>query len=430
MITKTIAPLYEPHSLPAIQVKERIQILDVLRGFALFGILFAHLSNEFSAGMLPQHVYEKIMNEPANMVVMVISNVFVQGKFYTIFSFLFGLSFALQVGSAQEKGGRFLGKYAWRLVVLGMIGTIHHLHWRGDILTIYVVLGFIMLLFRNIPDKPLLLISLLLLLNLPTRITNLYETLTAHPTSDNPPAEQANKQREAEAEKYYDLIKNGSYTETIKANFKAFKDKSAFQVMSGRIYMTLGFFLLGLFAGRRKLFEHLSSTKPLFKKIFKYTGLGTLALIALACTLFLTPLMRDNPYANLIGGLIFDTGSNALSLFYIAGVTLLFTRQRWANRLSYLAPVGKLALTSYLVQTVFGLLIFQGYGLNLFAEIGVAAATALTLPIFFLQVVFSRWWLSRYQYGPVEWLWRSLTYFQLQPLARPQPVDSGGQVAS
>jgi uncharacterized protein len=430
MTTQTINSSADIGTLLARPAKDRIQVLDVLRGFALFGILFAHLSNEFSAGMLPQRVYETIMNSPVNMTVTVISNIFVQGKFYTIFSFLFGLSFALQLGSAEQKGGSFLGRYAWRLLVLGIIGTIHHIHWRGDILTIYVVLGFVLLLFRNLPDKPLLILSFLLLLNVPSRLTNLYETLTANPEPDKVLAAEASKQRDAEAEKYYDLIKKGSYVETIKQNFVAFAGKMDFQVMSGRIYMTLGFFLLGLYAGRRRLFENLSTNKPLFKQIFKYTGFGTLALIALACSLFLTPLMKDNPYANVIGGFIFDTGSNALSLFYIAGVTLLFTRTKWANRLSYLAPVGKLALTSYLMQTAFGLLIFQSYGFNLFGEIGIAAATALTFPIFFLQVVFSKWWLARYQYGPVEWVWRSLTYFRLQPLAKPQTTPSSSQVAS
>jgi uncharacterized protein len=420
MTTQTMAASLDTGILPAGQLKERIQVLDVLRGFALFGILFAHLSNEFSAGRLPGHVYETIMSSPANMTVTVISNIFVQGKFYTIFSFLFGLSFALQLGSAQEKGGSFLSRYAWRLVVLGIIGTIHHIHWRGDILTIYVILGFVLLLFRNIPDKALLIISLLLLLNLPTRITNLYEVITANPKPDQTQMDEANKQGEAEAEKYFDLLKNGSYIETLKFNFLAFKDKMEFQVMSGRIYMTLGFFLLGLYAGRRKLFEHLLANKILFKKLFKYTGYGTLGLIVLACGLFLTPLMKDNAYGNVVGGLIFDTGSNALSLFYIAGVTLLFTRSQWARRLSYLAPVGKMALTSYLVQTAFGILLFQSFGLSLFAEIGIAAATALTLPIFFLQVVFSKWWLAKYQYGPVEWVWRSLTYLKLQPLAKQQ----------
>jgi uncharacterized protein len=424
MSTQTITASSETVPLSAAGGKERIQVLDVLRGFALAGILFAHLSNEFSAGMLPGHVYENIMSSPANMVVTIISNIFVQGKFYTIFSFLFGLSFALQLGSAQQKGGSFVGRYAWRLLVLGIIGTIHHVHWRGDILTIYVVLGFVLLLFRNLPYKPLLLLSLLLLLNLPTRITNLYEAITATPTLNKTAAEEANKKRDAEAEQYYTFIKKATYIQTIQENFKAFAGKMEFQVMSGRIYMTLGFFLLGLYAGRKRLFEYVADNKHLFKKIFKYTGWGTLGLIIVALVLFLTPVLKDNPYANTIGGLIFDTGSNALTLFYIAGVTLLFTRNKWADRLSHLAPVGKMVLTNYLVQTFFGLLIFQSYGFNLFGEIGVGAATALTLPIFFLQTIFSKWWLSKYQYGPVEWIWRSLTYLKLQPLAKPQLVTS------
>jgi uncharacterized protein len=416
MTTPTIPSVVDTNVLPARQVKERIQVVDVLRGFALFGILFAHLSNEFSAGMLPQRVYETMMNAPANMVVVVISNILVQGKFYTIFSFLFGLSFALQLGSAREKGGHFLGRYAWRLVILGVIGFIHHIHWRGDILTIYVILGFAMLLFRNLPDKTLLIVSLLLVLNLPGRVINVYEAITAKPAQTQGEAE--NKQREAQAENYYGFIKNASYVRTLKENFIAFADKMQFQVESGRIYMTLGFFLLGMYAGRRRLFEQLPDNKPFFRKIFRYTGYLTLGLIALACGLFLTPLMKDSPYANLTGGFIFDTGNTALTLFYISGISLLFFRKPWTKGLSHLAPVGKMALTSYLMQTAFGLLIFQSYGLNMFAEIGVAAATALTIPIFLLQVVFSKWWLAKYQYGPVEWLWRSLTYFRMQPLAK------------
>lgn len=419
MSTQTITSVVSTPIIPVRQAKDRIQVIDVLRGFALAGILFAHLSNEFSAGMLPQRIYETMMSHPANMAVIIISNILVQGKFYTIFSFLFGLSFSLQLSSAREKGGHFLGRYAWRLLILGAIGLIHHLHWRGDILTIYVILGFVMLLFRNLPDKSLLLISLLLVLNLPGRLTNIYEAITAGPAPAQTQVEAENKQRETQAENYYDFIKNASYVRTLQENFVAFADKMKFQVESGRIYMTLGFFLLGMYAGRKRLFEQLPDNKPFFKKIFKYTGLLTLGLILLACGLFLTPLMKDNPYANVVGGFIFDTGSTALTLFYIAGVSLLFFYKTWTSRLAQLAPVGKMALTSYLIQTAFGLLIFQSYGFNLLGEIGVAAATALTIPIFFLQVVFSKWWLTKYQYGPVEWLWRSLTYLKIQPLAKP-----------
>lgn len=394
--------------------KERIQILDVLRGFALFGILFAHLSNQFAAGPLPGSVYQS--GGTIDNIANVFSGIFIQGKFYAIFSFLFGLSFALQVEQSKLKAGNFLRSYAWRLLVLGMIGTIHHIHWRGDILTIYVVLGFLMLLFHNLPAKPLLIVALLLVVNVPGRLSSIYR-LVSEP---QPKAMQQNGPDEKVAQQYFDVITKGSYTENLKANFIAFRDKAEFQVMSGRIYMTLGYFLLGLYMGRRKLFQHLSENKPFFRKVFKYCGFATLGLIVLAAGLFIMPLLQNSPFMQVIGGGIYDTANAAMTFFYIAGITLLFTRPTWTGRLSFLAPVGKMALTSYLLQTAIGLLIFQGYALGLFFEIGVAAATALTIPVFILQVILSRWWLSRFEYGPVEWLWRWLTYFKVPPMYKKQ----------
>jgi uncharacterized protein len=400
-----------------VQVKERIQMLDVLRGFALFGILLAHLSNEFAAGPLPNAVYQS--GNVIDNIASAFSGILVQGKFYAIFSFLFGLSFALQLGQAKLKEGNFIGRYAWRLIVLGIIGTIHHLHWRGDILTIYVVLGFLMLLFHNISTKALLIISFVLILNIPGRLTDIYRAIITKPDST---VAQQNRPDETNAQQYYDVITKGSYFENLKANFYGFKDKAEFQVMSGRIYMTLGYFLMGLYMGRRRLFEKLAQHKPFFKKLFKYCGFATLGLIAVAVIIFTVIMsllqLQDSPYMNVIGGGIYDTANAALTFFYIAGVTLLFTKPTWTNRLSFLAPVGKMALTSYLLQTAIGLLIFQGYGLGLFFKIGVAAATALTIPIFIAQVLFSKWWLSRFQYGPVEWLWRAITYFTLPPMTK------------
>ncbi|QHT66045.1 DUF418 domain-containing protein [Rhodocytophaga rosea] len=406
---------------PVRTVKERIQVLDVLRGFALFGILLAHLSNEFAAGPLPNEVYQSgsVIDNIANAI----SGILVQGKFYAIFSFLFGLSFALQLEQAKSKGGNFFGRYAWRLVILGIIGTIHHLHWRGDILTIYVILGFVMLLFHNISTKVLLIVAVLLILNTPGRITEIYRAVTAKPDSA---AAQQQKPDETTARQYYDVITKGSYSENLIANFYGFKDKAEFQVMSGRIYMTLGYFLMGLYMGRRKLFEKLAQHKLFFKKLFKYCGFATLGLIGIAIIIFaaVMPLLQlqDNPYMNIMGGGLYDSANAALTFFYIAGVTLLFTNPVWTNKLSLLAPVGKMALTNYLLQTAIGLLLFQGYGLGLFFKMGVAAATALTIPIFIAQVLFSKWWLSRFQYGPVEWLWRFLTYFKLPPMTRNQIV--------
>src|SRR5206468_1051347 len=109
---------------------------------------------------------------------------------------------------------------------------------------------------------------------------------------------------------------------------------------------------------------------------------------------------------------LFDLGGGAMTVFYIAGLTLLFQRTAWQRITSPLAVVGKMALTNYVAQSIIGTLIFYGYGLGLIGEMGTALAVTLVIPIFLLQVLFSRWWLSRFQYGPLEWLWRSLTYLK------------------
>ncbi|MBD0255632.1 MAG: DUF418 domain-containing protein [Cytophagales bacterium] len=371
---------------------------------------------QFAAGQLPEPVMQSLTSHPADQVLMALSGIFFQGKFYTIFSFLFGLSFALQLTGAARREGHFLVRYGWRLLLLGAIGLLHHIHWRGDILSIYAGLGFALLPFRNIPDKWLVAVALLLVLNVPARLTDGYRVLAAPvpPTASAPAGDAV----QAAAERYYDLIKHGSYGQTLRENFYAFRQKMAFQVDSGRLYMTLGFFLLGLYAGRRRFFESFDTHKSFFRKLCRYSGFATLALIAAALLLFLVIRLPENGYTPLLGGLIFDTGNAALTLFYLAGVTLLFGKPTWAKKLAVLAPVGRMGLTNYLLQTVIGLVLFQGYALNLMGEIGVAFSSALALPVFALQVQYSKWWLARFRYGPLEWLWRSGTYLQRQPFVR------------
>ena len=413
MASQTIA--LPGHPATAGGLTQRIEVVDVLRGFALFGILFTHISMQFAAGMLPEPVMETISGHPADQTLMILSGIFFQGKFYTIFSFLFGLSFALQMTAPARRGSGFLARYGWRLLLLGAIGLLHHVHWRGDILSIYALLGFAMLPFRNVPDKWLAVVALLLVLNVPARLTEGYRAATA-PAADSGQLDEAAKW---EAQRYYDQIRHGSYGQNLRENFYAFREKMAFQVDSGRIYMTLGFFLLGLYAGRRRFFESPATHRAFFVRLCRYTGLGTLALIAAAVVLFLVIKLPENAYTPLLGGFIYDTGNAALTLFYVAGITLLFGKPGWAKRLAGLAPVGRMGLTNYLTQTVIGLVLFQGYAFGLLGEIGVAFSSALALPVFALQVQYSKWWLSRFRYGPFEWLWRSGTYLRMQPFRRP-----------
>lgn len=398
---------------------QRIVTVDALRGFALLGILFAHFIYWYSGAGLPQTVYEKF-NDAGSQVVSTFNGIFIFGKFFTFFSFLFGLSFYLQMQSLQKKEGNFVLRYSWRLIILGVIGLIHHALWRGDILSIYVPLGFVLLLIRNVSNRVLLIIAILLVLNAPARIIEIVNYFAHKPATGltPPPVDE-------EAMRYYNVIKTGSFADIIKDNWKALSSKFKFQFESGRIYITLGFFMLGMYTGRKKWFEHPADAKPLIKRICKFSGWITLGIVVFAIGLFainaaLKLELDKSRSIQLLFSFLFDTASSSMTIFYLSGLTMLMYRIRWQKFLHPLAPVGKMALTSYLSQTIFGLLLFYHIGFGLFEKTAPWLNMLIATAVFILQAYLYRLWLSRFTYGPIEWLWRSLTFFKWYPLKKKQ----------
>ena len=189
---------------------QRIVPVDALRGFALLGILFAHFIYWYTGGALPQQAYQQF-SDAASQVASAFNGIFIFGKFFTFFSFLFGLSFFLQMQSLQKRDDNFVLRYGWRLVILGIIGLIHHALWRGDILSIYVPLGFVLLFIRNISNRLLVIIALLLILNIPARIIDIIHFFTQKtPSANTPPL------LNDEAQRYYDIVKSGTFIAMMK----------------------------------------------------------------------------------------------------------------------------------------------------------------------------------------------------------------------
>jgi uncharacterized protein len=352
-----------------------------------------------------------------NGIAQTITGIFFDGKFYTLFSFLFGLSFALMMTRSQESPGVFYRRFAWRLVVLGGIGVAHHLMWRGDILSIYAILGFLMLPFGRLPNKVVLLVALLLVANVPSRIRAIYQTFINPPVQAAQP-NQPNKDFERETQVFYKTLTQGTYPDLVRSNYHAFDDKMGFQFDSGRIYITLGFFLLGLYAGRRRLFQQFADNKRWFRRLTRFSGFTVLGLTAMGLGLFLIFGSDQQPpkWAELLFMTLYDLQGATLTLFYIAAFTLLFQRRSWQWTVGPLALVGKMGLTSYVLQTVIGTYLFFGFGLGLINKIDLWQAALVTIPIFVVQVQFAQFWLARFRYGPLEWLWRSLTYLRAQPM--------------
>ena len=407
---KSIPTIPENHS------QNRILIIDVLRGFALFGILYAHMIFWYSGGPLPENVYQTYIDIP-NGIVIGLHMLFFSAKFFSLFSFLFGLSFYIQIQALAEKHENVVLRFGWRLLILGAIGLIHNAFWRADILTIYVPLGFILLFARNLSNKTLLILGVVLTLNIPTKIIEVISIVA------NNNIEFIPNNFVAEGARYFNVMNQATFTEVVADNVHSLKEKVNYQLTSGRLFITFGFFLLGMLAGRQKWFSDLEKNRELFKKVWKKLGIALVALsivsIVFSVSVYALSIdMKTSHWLRWFAGYFVDGFNTGVTLFYIASIGLLMLKPKWHNRFAPLSYIGKMALTSYLTQTIFGVLLFFHFGWGLFMKTSLIMNILLCCTIFGLQIVFCKFWLQRFNYGPVEWLWRSGTYLKWQPLLR------------
>lgn len=393
-----------------VRAAERIDFVDVLRGFAVFGILMVNMIS-FSGRSLNVGDYPGGIDR----LVFLLVEFFGRAKFYSLFALLFGWGMAVIMRRAEAKGVRFVPLYVRRLVILLAIGIIHGtLIWSGDILTTYALLGLLLVFFRkSSPRTPVVfaVLSLLsaLIIALPlapiAQFRQWYAGLVDFVTWDLP--------REVYA--------TGTYWEITQRRIGDFvRTQTAVPYYLGNIF---SMFLLGLLLGRERLFEQIGrgerldwvrrvfwialpvgiAFNALFVQVIIWSGGGWLAWFPTAYGDFAYIFTRS-------------LGAPAMMFAYVAGIILLLQRSYWRQRLAPLGGVGRTALSNYILQSLLGTLIFYSYGLGLYGEVGPTVGLLLTLLIFALQLRLTAWWLDRYRFGPLEWLWRSLTYGRLQPL--------------
>jgi uncharacterized protein len=395
---------------------DRIAVVDVLRAFSLFGIVITHSVTGFLAGQPPSPDF--MLFSPFDRVVGQLEHLLTFGKFFTIFSFLFGLSFAIQLRNATQKGVGFTGRFSWRLVVLALIALVHGAFFTGDILIVYALLGLLLIPFRKLQTRTLLIIGLLLVFNVPGLLLGIAQ-VNATPTP-----EQLARNAELGAQfmqagqRHFELKQSGPLADLVAMNLGfGLLIKMGFMVFTGRLWMTFGLFLLGMCAGRLEIFRDTEAHRRFFLRLL-WSG-GAVALVTTVIEIVHPTGMQPAQSAgDLLGSYSFTVQQISLSAFYVAAVTLLYWRRPANGILPALAPLGRMGLTTYLGQSAFGVLVFYGLGLGLLGKIGVAAAVGLAIAFYGLQVLLARAWMAKFTLGPVEWLWRSLTYFRLQPTLR------------
>ena len=370
----------------------RIHAVDALRGFAVFGILISHCYFLFFLG-------DAVFNTTADTITETFVSLFVNDKFYSLFSFLFGLSFSLMLTRTNENTGTFYLRFAWRLILLGMIGVLHNLHWNDDILSIYAVLGFLLLLLSPLDNRIILVIAVLLLCNVPGFFIR---------PPEYSPAEEV--QINATYSTFLEAMKNGSYPDTIKANISVFVYKLDYYLYSGRFSFMMGYFLLGMVAGKKKLFHNYNRNPGPFKNTFILVGVAAIILTVIG---FLFHQYKDTLPEFIITNIRYFRQSQSilLTLTYISGMMIFFSRQKCRFITNQFAVVGKMALTNYVLHSVPGTLLLCGYGFGLLHyPLHASIATLTALPLFIIMILFSNWWLKKFSNGPLEWLWRKGIY--------------------
>lgn len=359
-----------PVSAP-VSPDERIPLVDALRGFALCGILVINIK-DFSGFGFTLDAFPDAATRlgPGTHTAEFLTKFLVQGKFYSIFSFLFGLGFSIQLARGQGKPG-WLRVYARRLRILFLIGVIHAiLLWAGDILWIYALLGFALLPFRNLQPRTILICALALLLAPVPFYVVCYLLAPGFNTDDLIPNAH-------DLPTVINLYASGSYPVILGVNLEdwLFITKSRF--FSGRAFSVLGMFLLGLWAGRLGVLQKPEQHERLLKGVLRtglVVGLGGSLIVALM------PSSYSLTVQGIYASAAYVVGVHPLALAYVAAFVLLWQRAAGQRVLSRLVPMGRMALTNYLMQTILGLTIYYGYGLGWYGRMPTLVTMLVVVP--------------------------------------------------
>jgi uncharacterized protein len=388
-------------------------VLDVLRGLALAGIFTINQANFSGFIFMPPAEIAALPTAAFDRPVGLFLIWLAYGKFYSLFSLLFGVGFALQLDSAARDGDHRLARFRRRLGVLLAIGLVHLIFiWDGDILALYAMIGFLLVPLRRVSQRALLVTAAVLLL-LP--VVQQAAIVVSRGALDPGAPLLVAGMRSLEALGFsrdtgpYPLLKEAGLSEVMRFQLTGVWFRYADLLSTGRPYKVLAMFLLGLWAGRSGVLRDLDGWAPVLRRI-RRVGLlvGLPASLAQAILLFL-----GHPPASawsIVEALAYALGIAPLALAYAAHIALLWRVPIWRDRLSLAIPAGRMALTNYLAQTAIGIGLFYGIGLGWMGEFGPALWPLIAVPVLAAQGGASWWWLARHPFGPMEWLWRAATY--------------------
>ena len=379
--------MYQTRHLP----NTRIDVADALRGIAVAGIILYHSVEHFDIFTKDSILYTL----PCDDLVGKVLAWLLSGKMYGIFAMLFGLSFFIMNDNQQQKGKCFSGRFAWRMCLLFVFGVINMAFYDGDILMLYAVYGLLLIPISYLPSKAVWCIIGLLAI----QPVELFCLLTGT-TIDHTRLFDIYSQTIA-------LHEDGTFWENAVNNVRyGFELNLRFNVFSGRLTQLLCLFILGMQLGRQRLFYHESGIITSHQHNLRIWHIVLVVSILLIIVLSFVDFGALTPWLTPIYNLFI------LLMIVSAVVSAWYAFKSVRQVLKHLCFYGRMSLTNYLLQSIIGSFIFCGYGLACYRLVGITYAVLIGLGMVICQYLFGRWWFRNHPRGPLEGLWRKLTWIQ------------------
>jgi uncharacterized protein len=369
----------------------------------LLGIFISHVPDFTGYGFMTPDDQAKLPGFGVDAPLAAVFEFLITNKFYSLFSLLFGIGFAVQLESAARRGANFARHFSRRLAVLLVIGLAHASLWYGDILKDYALIGFALIITARWKTATVAKAAAIILI-----VRILWPVLIAVLASAIGPSQSGTDPRGS----FFDLAQafgGSDIAAAFAANLQLIRLKALQMIYDGKAVSVLGMFLIGALIGRLRLYRDLAAHEGMFQRVFWLCApVGVIGHVALV-QMHATTAEYPPTLAWVVEQSLSAVAVPAMTLAYAAGFALLWSRGG-GRVLRALAPLGQMALTTYVSQTLIGIALFYGIGVGLWGHVGLAEGTAAAVLIFALQGLTSAMWLRHFRFGPLEWVWRRATY--------------------
>ena len=378
----------------------RIEVVDALRGFAVMAIMLLHNIEHFNFYDFPtaSSAFMEAMDKGIWETLFFLFS----GKAYAIFSLLFGFSFFIQYNNQAKKGKDFRLRFLWRLFLLFIIGCFNGAFFPGDILVLYSIIGVVLVLVCRWSVRAILIAAIILMLQ-PLELGKFFYAMI------NPDYVPAAGVWRVHSQRMYPFLSQPDFWAMVKSNLW---DGQLFSLLwawgYGRFFQTASLFLLGMLMGRRQLFANLSEHRVFWMRTLV---IGAVCFVPLYfITASLPDMISNKAMLTPMNTVVSSFRNFSFMCVLVACFVFLWQQVSTHEMLHGLVPYGKMSLTNYLGQSIFGSLLFYHWGFELGRYLGITYSFLFGILFVLLQMVFCSWWLRHHKHGPFEGLWKRLTW--------------------